>query len=61
MLFILDIFCKGLGSSESKLSLSQNFNELKEEQEVRNTTKKGITKNLVVCFEVIELAEVILF
>jgi len=61
MLLIFDISCNGLGSSKSSSLLPQNFIELKEEHEDKNKTKKGIAKNLEVCFEIIELALVILF
>ena len=52
MLLIFDISCNSLGSSRSNSSLPQNFIELKEEHEDKNTIKKGIRKNLEVCFEI---------
>jgi hypothetical protein len=59
--FIFDISCNGLGSSESNSSSPQNFNELKEEQEDRNRTKKSITKKVCALFPNNFITEVILF
>ena len=42
--FMFDISFKGLGSSESNSSSPQNFNELKEEQEDKNITRKEFNK-----------------
>jgi hypothetical protein len=58
---MFDISFKGLGSSESKSSFPQNFNELKEEQEDKNITRKGITKNNLILLLSVLLTDVILF
>jgi hypothetical protein len=59
--FMFDISFKGLGSSESNSSSPQNFNELKEEQEDKNITRKGITKNILILLPSVLLTDVILF
>jgi hypothetical protein len=58
---MFDISFKGLGSSESNSSSPQNFNELKEEQEDKNITRKGITKNILILLPSVLLTDVILF